>query len=130
MIQVLLIKTFELVSDKLIGKIDWNIDNHKLSFKHSYVKAEQFPRSFFSNCSFDNGSQLFESVTNSTSLELNSRFGNKFSNNLVVAYTNVADDRNASGILFQRYKFRWTGGQSIFFWCRGFYSKSVRSKVF
>jgi hypothetical protein len=91
---------FELVSDKLIGKIDWNIDNHKLSFKHSYVKAEQFSRSFFCNCSFDNGSQLFESVTNSTSLELNSRFGNKFSNNLVVAYTNVADDRNASGILF------------------------------
>ena len=32
-----------LVSDKLIGKIDWNInDNHKLSFKHSYVKAENF----------------------------------------------------------------------------------------
>jgi hypothetical protein len=32
-----------LKSDKLIGKIDWNIsDNHKLSVKHSYVKAEQF----------------------------------------------------------------------------------------
>ena len=32
-----------LVSDKLIGKIDWNInDNHKLSLKHSYVKAENF----------------------------------------------------------------------------------------
>jgi hypothetical protein len=40
---------------------------------------------------------LFNSVTNSTSLELNSRFGNKFSNNLVVAYTNVADDRDAAG---------------------------------
>jgi hypothetical protein len=65
-----------------------------ISFKHSYVKAEQFLHSFISNCNqFDNGSQLFESITNSTSLELNSRFGNKFSNNLVVAYTNVADEK-------------------------------------
>jgi hypothetical protein len=27
---------------------------------------------------------------------------------LVVAYTNVADDRDAAGIHFQRYKFWWT----------------------
>jgi hypothetical protein len=32
-----------LKSDKLIGKIDWNIsDNHKLSVKHSYVKRSNF----------------------------------------------------------------------------------------
>jgi hypothetical protein len=69
-----------------------------LSFKHSYVKAEQFSpsRSSATAISFENGSQLFNSVTNSTSLELNSRFGNKFSNNLVVTH-NVADDRDAAG---------------------------------
>ena len=112
-----------LVSDKLIGKIDWNInDNHKLSFKHSYVKAEQFSpgRSSATAISFENGAQLFESVTNSTSLELNSRFGNKFSNNLVVAYTNVADDRDPSGNPFPTVQIQdGTGGQSIFFGADG-----------
>jgi hypothetical protein len=92
-----------LKSDKLIGKLDWNIsDNHKLSVKHSYVKAEQFSpnRSSATAINFINGSQLFSSITNSTSLELSSKFGDKFSNNLVVAYTSVNDDRNASGSPF------------------------------
>ena len=113
-----------LVSDKIIGKIDWNInDNHKLSFKHSYVKAEQFSpsRSSVTAISFINGSQLFNSVTNSTSFELNSRFGNKFSNNLVVAYTNVADDRDPSGDPFPTVQIRdGLGGQSIFFGAEAF----------
>ena len=94
-----------LVSDKIIGKLDWNInDNHKLSLKHSYVTAEEFSpsRSSANAINFINGSQVFNSVTNSTALELNSRFGNKFSNNLVVAYTTVADDRDATGDPFPR----------------------------
>ena len=89
-----------LVSDKVIAKLDWNInDNHKLSLKHSYVTADELSpgRSSANTINFVNGSQTFKSVTNSTAIELNSRFGNKFSNNLVVAYTNVADDRNAAG---------------------------------
>ena len=92
-----------LVSDKLIAKLDWNInDNHKLSLKHSYVTADEFSpgRSTANAINFVNGSQTFKSVTNSTALELNSRFGNKFSNNLVVAFTNVDDDRNAAGSPF------------------------------
>ena len=112
-----------LLSDKLIGKIDWNInDNHKLSFKHSYVKAEQFSpsRSSITAISFDNGSQLFNSVTNSTSLELSSRFGNKFSNNLVVAYTNVADDRDAAGDPFPTVQIFDGANQSIFFGAEAF----------
>ena len=89
-----------LVSDKLIAKLDWNInDNHKLSLKHSYVTADELSpsRSSANAINFVNGSQTFKSVTNSTALELNSRFGNKFSNNLVVAFTNVDDDRNPAG---------------------------------
>jgi hypothetical protein len=112
-----------LVSDKIIAKLDWNInDNHKLSFKHSYVKAEQFSpsRSSATAISFINGSQLFESVTNSSSLELSSRFGNKFSNNLVVAYTNVADDRNPSGDPFPTVQIFDGANQSIFFGAEGF----------
>ena len=112
-----------LVSDKIIGKLDWNInDNHKLSFKHSYVKAEQFSpsRSSATAISFINGSQLFNSVTNSTSLELNSRFGNKFSNNLVVAYTSVVDDRDAAGDPFPTVQIFDGANQSIFFGAEGF----------
>jgi hypothetical protein len=107
-----------LVSDKLIGKIDWNInDNHKLSLKHSYVKAENFApsRSSATAISFINGSQLFNSTTNSTALELNSRFGNKFSNNLVVAYTNVIDDRDASGSPFPSVQIFDGSAASIYF---------------
>lgn len=112
-----------LKSDKIIGKIDWNInDNHKLSFKHSYVKAEQFSpsRSSATAISFINGSQIFNSTTNSTSLELNSRFGNKFSNNLVVAYTNVADDRDAAGNPFPTVQIFDGSNQSIYFGAEGF----------
>ncbi|MEM0576243.1 TonB-dependent receptor [Flavobacterium polysaccharolyticum] len=106
-----------LVSDKLIAKIDWNIsDDHKLSVKHSYVKAENFApsRSSATAISFINGSQLFNSTTNSTSLELSSKFGNKFSNNLVVAYTGVRDDRDPSGNPFPSVQIV-DGPGSIFF---------------
>ncbi len=112
-----------LVSDKLIGKFDWNInDNHKVSLKHSYVKADQYSpsRSSATAISFQNGSQLFNSVTNSTALEVNSRFGNKFSNNLVVAYTNVADDRDAAGDPFPTVQIFDGANQSIFFGAEGF----------
>lgn len=103
-----------LVSNKLISKLDWNInDNHKMSLRHSFVKAENFSpnRSSPTAINFINGSQLFESTTNTTTLELNSKFGNKFSNNLVVAYTSVKDDRDASGKPFPSVEIQ--DGQSI-----------------
>ncbi|MCI9844321.1 carboxypeptidase regulatory-like domain-containing protein [Flavobacterium pectinovorum] len=115
--------TRTLVSDKLIAKIDWNInDNHKLSLKHSYVKAENFApnRSSATAINFINGSQLFNSTTNSTALELNSRFGNKFSNNLVVAYTDVLDDRGVFGSPFPTVQIQdGSNNQSIFFGADG-----------
>ncbi|MFV8269210.1 TonB-dependent receptor [Flavobacterium sp. GT2N3] len=120
-----------LVSDKLIGKIDWNInDNHKLSLKHSYVKAENFSpgRSSATAISFINGSQLFNSTTNSTALELNSRFGNKFSNNLVVAYTSVIDDRDAAGDPFPSVQIFDGANQSIFFGAEGFSTANFLSQ--
>ncbi|PXY40296.1 TonB-dependent receptor [Flavobacterium cheongpyeongense] len=120
-----------LVSDKLIAKIDWNInDNHKLSLKHSYVKAENFSpnRSSATAINFINGSQLFNSTTNSTALELNSRFGNKFSNNLVVAYTDVLDDRDASGDPFPTVQIFDGATQSIFFGAEGFSTANFLSQ--
>jgi hypothetical protein len=69
----------------LIAKIENINDNHKLSVKNSYVKATNFSpnRSSSRGINFLNGSQNFVSTTNSTA-ELNSRFSNKFSNNLVI----------------------------------------------
>ncbi|RTY76191.1 carboxypeptidase regulatory-like domain-containing protein [Flavobacterium sp. LS1R10] len=111
-----------LKSDKIIAKLDWNIsDNHKLSLKHSIVDAENFApsRSSATAISFINGSQLFNSRTTSTALELNSRFSNKFSNNLVVAYTKVVDDRDASGSPFPTVQIR-DGAGNIFFGAEAF----------
>lgn len=95
--------TNRLKSDKLIAKVDWNInDKHKLSVKHSYVSADQIDASRSTNTTinFYNTAIKFPSVTNSTSLELNSNFGDKYSNNLVIGHTSVQDDRDPLGSPF------------------------------
>ena len=95
--------TRTLESNTLVAKLDWNInENHNLSLRHSYVGAENLEARSSGNRSigFINGSEFFESNTNSTALELNSRFGNKFSNNFILGYTAVRDDRDPSGSPF------------------------------
>ncbi|MEL6916751.1 MAG: carboxypeptidase regulatory-like domain-containing protein, partial [Bacteroidota bacterium] len=66
--------TRTLESDKITAKIDWNInDNNKLSLRHGYVKGENLEArtSDFNSIGFINGSEFFETTTNSTALELN-----------------------------------------------------------
>jgi hypothetical protein len=95
--------TASLKSDKLIAKIDWNInDNNKLSLKHSYVRAVELDpgASNQGSIGFFNNGLNFESVTNSTALELNSKIGDNMANNLVIGYTTVNDDRNILGTPF------------------------------
>jgi hypothetical protein len=92
--------TRTLESNTLVAKLDWNINqDHNLSLRHSYVGADNLEARSSGNrgIGFLNGSESFVSNTNSTALELNSRFGNKFSNNLVVGYTTVRDDRDPLG---------------------------------
>jgi len=92
--------TRTLESNTLVAKLDWNInENNNLSLRHSYVGADNLEArsSGNRNIGFINGSEAFVSNTNSTALELNSRFGNKFSNNLIVGFTSVRDDRDPSG---------------------------------
>jgi hypothetical protein len=85
---------------KIFAKLDYNItDEHRLTFRHQYTKAEQFNR-FAGNrntVNFSNNGIYFPSTTNSTALELNSRFGNKYSNNLIVSYVRIRDDRSPLG---------------------------------
>ena len=111
-----------LSSDKLIAKLDWNIsEKHKLALRHSFVKAINISPSNSSAraINFGNGGVDFSSITNSTSLELNSRFNNKFSNNLVVGYTTVKDDRNPMGSPFPALEIR-DGSGTIFFGSEAF----------
>jgi hypothetical protein len=92
--------TAYLESTKLLGKIDWNIsDKHKLSIRHSYLKAENLEarRSSAGSINFINGSEFFNSTTNSTAIELSSLFSATVSNKLTVGIKFVRDDRDPSG---------------------------------
>lgn len=89
-----------LVSDKLIARLDWNIDaKNSITVKNSYVEAEENETrlSNVGNINFVGGSELFPTRTNSTTVEWNTTNGSNMSNNLLVAYTDVLDDRGFSG---------------------------------
>ncbi|MEM9326023.1 MAG: carboxypeptidase regulatory-like domain-containing protein [Bacteroidota bacterium] len=86
-----------LDSDKFLVKLDWNASaNHKVSLRHSYNEARNLETrsSSSSGLRFVNGSEFFNSTTNSTSLELKSTFGQNISNHLTVGATIVRDDRD------------------------------------
>tara|TARA_B100001146_G_scaffold225213_1_gene247956 strand:- start:35867 stop:39109 length:3243 start_codon:yes stop_codon:yes gene_type:complete len=92
--------TRTLESDKVTAKIDWNInDNNKISLRHGLVKADNLEArsSGRTSLGFINGSEAFESTTNSTALEWNSTVSPKVSNKMVIGYTSVRDDRDPSG---------------------------------
>ena len=92
--------TDELQGVKLFGKLDFNLNqDHKLTVRHQYTKAEEFDRNSGSsrNINFSNNGIYFPSITNSSAVELNSNFNNKMSNNLILGYTTVNDDRDPLG---------------------------------
>jgi len=90
----------ELTGLKFFGKLDFNVnDKNKLTLRHQYTKAEQFNRNASNSgrINFSNNGVFFPSVTNSSALELNTTFSSKTSNNLIIGYTNVNDDRGSLG---------------------------------
>lgn len=89
-----------LDSEKFTARLDFNLNQqHKLMVKHSYVSGDNVegnqsnPRSIF----YSNAAEAFQTTTNSTSVELNSVFGNKYANNLILGFTAVRDDRDPNG---------------------------------
>jgi outer membrane receptor for ferrienterochelin and colicin len=85
---------------KLFGKLDFNLNaNHRLTVRHQYTNAEQTDRnaSSSSRINFANNGVYFPTTTNSSAIELNSRFGTNLSNSLILGYTSVNDDRDAIG---------------------------------
>ena len=86
--------------EKILVKFDWNInENHKLSARHSYVKAdtEIHPTPNSNTVYYGNVGYVFPSTTNSTAIELKSNFSNTISNNLILGRTKVVDDRDILG---------------------------------
>ena len=86
-----------LDSDKFLIKFDWNASkDHKVSLRHSYTEARNLEARSSNNTSiqFQNGSEFFNSTTNSTALELKSSLGSNMSNHLTVGATIVRDDRD------------------------------------
>ncbi len=94
--------TAYLNSDKIIAKLDFNLSQiHKLSIRHSYVRAENLEAraSNAGNINFLNGSEFFNSKTNSSAIELNSVWQD-VANNLTIGATFVRDDRDQFGSPF------------------------------
>ena len=92
-------------ADKVAAKIDWNINSkNKLSVSYRYNKGfrNNTSRSSNSTINFFNNGVKFPSVTNSGSVELNSRIRNNVSNKLLLTMTDVVDDRGAIGNPFPR----------------------------
>ncbi len=109
--------TDELNGLKLFGKIDWNINkNNRLTLRHSYTKAEQYDRNVGATrtINFSNNGLFFPSTTNSSAVELNTRLGLKYSNNLILGFTKVLDDRDPIGSAFPFVRIA-DGAGTIFF---------------
>jgi len=89
---------------KFIAKLDWNInDNHSLTATYNQLDASRdkpaHPSAFFNRgpnqntLQFENSSYEINNKIQSALIELKSRFGNKYSNNLQVGYTHFDDFR-------------------------------------
>ena len=92
-----------LESNNFTLKLDANISkNHKLSLKYNLITADNLEARESDNrgIGFSNGSEFFESRTNTFATELNSNFGSKFANSLIANYSRVRDDRDPSGSPF------------------------------
>jgi hypothetical protein len=92
--------TSTLDAEKLFLKLDWNINKaHKFSIRHQYSKGRSLSPSSSSQkyIYFANSGVDFTSITNSTTAELNSIFGNKYANKLRVVATFVDDNRDPMG---------------------------------
>jgi hypothetical protein len=88
---------------KIFARMDFNLsDNHKLNLHYNYVNAKEDilgSRSSSSSLSFDSYRYQFQNETNNLVAQLNSTFGNKMSNELIVGYTTIRDKRGPEGTL-------------------------------
>ena len=97
---------------KLLGRIDWNInDNHRLALRYNYTNnhywstpsstsmdggtRSAYPRMSQYAMSFANSLYRQNNLVSTVSLDLNSRFSDQLSNQLLVTYSKLDDVRNS-----------------------------------
>ena len=103
---------------KLLGRIDWNInDRNKLSLRYNYTKntawnapngssVDVSPRLNGTyrvgemSMSYANSMYSMDNIVSSVSADLNSRFTDEISNQLLVTYTDIQDKRGTDSELF------------------------------
>ncbi|MDP3393565.1 TonB-dependent receptor domain-containing protein [Sediminibacterium sp.] len=119
---------FSTKNTKILAKIDWNINNnHKLTLKYSDLTSfndqqlngssvpnnptftpagggsiSRLPNNRFSlnSMSFSNSNYKFKDVVRTGSLELNSSFGGKFSNQFIATFSKIQATRSIDGGFF------------------------------
>jgi len=102
---------------KLLAKLDWNINqNHKATLRYNYARMESTSRPSSSGdaspsisgsrhsrtggMSFENSQYRSAGVLQSVTAELNSKFSNTLSNNLLIAFTNYNQPRESDSDIF------------------------------
>ena len=102
---------------KLLGRIDWNINNdHKLAVRYNYTKNTawnptngssgntgyrlSYDRFSQYSMAFANSLYSQDNKVNSVSADLNSRFTDKMSNQLLFTYSNIQDIRGTNSSMF------------------------------
>lgn len=107
-------------SEKIFGRIDWNLnDKNRLTLRHNYVKGVSESGSQSTNSfTFGNGGIFFPSTTNSSVLELKTQISNSASNNLLLTFSKIDDDRDPFGSPFPRVRLNLNYGptnRTVFF---------------
>ena len=103
---------------KLLGRIDWNItDNHHLAVRYNYTtntewnpvngnsadtgyRLRNMDRMSQYSMAFANTMYSMENTVSTLSADLNSRFGNNISNQLLFTYTDIDDKRGSNSSPF------------------------------
>ncbi len=108
----------DMTNFKILGRIDWNINNdNKFSLRYNYTKNADWtePNGNSSDTgyrlngmnrvskysmSYANSMYSMDNVVNSATAELNSRFNDNMSNQILVTYSNIEDRRGTNSSLF------------------------------
>ncbi|MFN9954478.1 MAG: TonB-dependent receptor domain-containing protein, partial [bacterium] len=89
-------------TDKIFARLDWNLDDkNRLTLRHNMVNAaDDIYNPARTGVLFGNRMYTFNSVANSTVLQLNSALEESMSNELIVGYTTIRDSREIAGEKF------------------------------
>jgi outer membrane receptor protein involved in Fe transport len=126
--------TNKLTSDKLTIRLDYNLDDkNSITLKNNYVsgKSSSPGSSSTRTISFENNGISFPSETNSTTLEWRTTNGSNLSNNLIIGYSTVSDDRDQLGDPFPNVRIDDGNNGSIFLGSESFSTANLlEQKIF